>query len=858
MKVYKKGLLYLSAFFISFVAFCFTMKIWNRDLTVPFVYVEDGLGPLLEIKTLSDGNDVYHYNYFNAPFKENELYGVKGYNLYLMVFRFLLMFTDKIGLVENIFYLLTYPLIAVTMLFVLKRFGIRDEIALIGGILYSFLPYHFLRNEMHLFFSSYIFIPLVSYAIIVLYNDQFEGSNTITFEQMNKSLLYKDNLISICGCFLLGASDIYNSFFAAIIICFAGVISSIRYKKKRNLYFMAILVLALIIPILINVAPALIHNANSDIAYFAGNRNLNDVDRYGIRISQFLMPITGHRLPVLAALREQYDNAGFANLLETNMNSLGLFMSIGLLIGLFALFFCKREKTILIAAAQINLFIILLAGIGGLNIFVAMFVTYYIRAYCRIVVFVAAFSNIIICICLSKLISCRKNKRDNNKVKFPIRYIISILVIILGVLDQTSASYATGTDFDYVSNWYGTLDELEIKWNNDKKFISDIEKICDDGSMIFQMPILSYLELQNNVFENGLPHTDRFLRPYLHSKKLSWSYPYVNGRNSYAALWNLSIGSLSVRKKVEAIIFAGFDGIYIDTYSLSDDQVKVLINDLRKILNIKPLVSENKDLYFFHLKEYKEKLKVLYGEDDWNEKMRYWLYEYSPLRKSQDVQLGDLRFVGRILRDKNKISLFPDALQYGPYINLEKGIYDIVISGENFNEKCEVSCTADIGKHQIEVSKLEISEREIRYRICLDKDMSNVEFLLKNETDKKILLKAIHYVKKDFKKDYEIQKEGKFMYLLDEKSMKQRKSSELLPGKYILEIFGNNLDNANFTFHFVDQDGKKVNVEGKKLFSTSEAVCIYVNLDFKSSILNFSCVSEEKTPNPIKIRILGK
>lgn len=82
-------------------------------------------------------------------------------------------------------------------------------------------------------------------------------------------------------------------------------------------------------------------------------------------------------------------------------------------------------------------------------------------------------------------------------------------------------------------------------------------------------------------------------------------------------------------------------------------------------MNIKPLVSENKDLYFFHLKEYKEKLKVLYGEDDWNEKMRYWLYEYSPLRKSQDVQLGDLRFVGRILRDKNKISLFPDALQYG-------------------------------------------------------------------------------------------------------------------------------------------------------------------------------------------------
>lgn len=57
--------------------------------------------------------------------------------------------------------------------------------------------------------------------------------------------------------------------------------------------------------------------------------------------------------------------------------------------------------------------------------------------------------------------------------------------------------------------------------------------------------------------------------------------------------------------------------------------------------------------------------------------------------------------------------------------------------------------------------------------------------------------------------------------------MKHRKSSELLPGKYILEIFGNNLDNANFTFHFVDQDGKKVNVEGKKLF-LHQRQCVFM------------------------------
>lgn len=227
------------------------------------------------------------------------------YNLYLLIFKILLIFTDKIGLAENIFYILTYPITAVTMLVILRKFEIKEEIALAGSILYSFLPYHFLRNEMHLFFATYIFIPLVSYGIILLFNNNFEDADTVTFRIMNKSLLKRNNLISVIGCILLGASDIYNSFFAAIIICFAGMVSTIKYKKKRNLYYMSILLLALTIPLFINVMPALMNRINSDISQFANNRNLNDVDRYGLRISQLLMPITGHRLPVLADLRER-------------------------------------------------------------------------------------------------------------------------------------------------------------------------------------------------------------------------------------------------------------------------------------------------------------------------------------------------------------------------------------------------------------------------------------------------------------------------------------------------------------------------------------------------------------------------
>lgn len=846
---YKRGLLYLLTFMISLIAFYFVMELWNRDLTIPFVYVEDGLGPLLEIKTLADGGDVYHYNYYNAPFNETELYGVKGYNLYLIVFKIFLIFTDSIGLVENIFYILTFPLTAVTMLMVLKKINVKDEIALIGSILYSFLPYHFLRNEMHLFFATYIFIPLVSYAIILLYNDNVYDGDLLTFRELNKSIFRKDKFIAIAGCFLLGASDIYNSFFAAIIIGFAGVVSTIKYKKKRNLYYMFVLLMALIIPILVNVMPALIYSANSDIGHFASNRGLNDIDRYGLRISQMLMPITDHRLSFLADLREQFDNAGFSNLLESNMNSLGLFMSLGLVIGLIVLFFTKWQDDIVSSAAQINVFIILLSGIGGFNIFVAMFFTYYIRAYCRIIVFIAVFSNIITCICLSKLVEYSGEKPFKIMKKIHIGGIICIALLILGVLDQTSTSYASSTDFDYVKSWDSTLDELDMKWNNDKKFISEIEKICSEDAMIFEMPILSYAEMENNVFRNGLPHTDRFMRPYLHSKTLYWSYPYVNGANSYASLWNVTIDSLSVRKKMEAVTFAGFEGVYVDTYSLSEKQAKLLIKQLSNILSDEPIVSDDGELFFFSLKNFTEEMKADYTEASWNERKLYWLYEYRPKEIKSEIQTDSLYFLGDTSENKDKVALFPGTLQYGPYYYLEKGIYDICISGENFDTDCYVKCTTDLGETEIEIMDLVISDNEITYRVIIEEDMFNIEFLLKNSTDKKVFIDSISYTKTYMEKEYVIHNENNIVYFCDEDT----DSLDLIPGKYIFEILGDNLENVEFRFEGIDENDKKVSVSGRKLYSDAETVCIYLNIDSRINISNLTLVSKEGKPSYVDI-----
>jgi hypothetical protein len=60
----------------------------------------------------------------------------------------------------NSYFLLGFPFSAVTAVYVLRKFGITTFTAAGVAILFSFLPYRFLRNEAHLIYASYLLVPL--------------------------------------------------------------------------------------------------------------------------------------------------------------------------------------------------------------------------------------------------------------------------------------------------------------------------------------------------------------------------------------------------------------------------------------------------------------------------------------------------------------------------------------------------------------------------------------------------------------------------------------------------------------------------------------------------------------------------
>jgi phosphoglycerol transferase len=76
------------------------------------------------------------------------------------------VFTHNPFLVTNIYYLLTFPLITLTSLYVLRRFNLSYVPALCCSLLYAFLPFHFMRNESSLNVAAYYVVPLATMVVL--------------------------------------------------------------------------------------------------------------------------------------------------------------------------------------------------------------------------------------------------------------------------------------------------------------------------------------------------------------------------------------------------------------------------------------------------------------------------------------------------------------------------------------------------------------------------------------------------------------------------------------------------------------------------------------------------------------------
>lgn len=712
---------YIFLALLTILMLSFVLKLWDKDLTVPFSYTIDAFGPLKEVKNMILGNGLYNMPQLAAPLGGTEELTVKGFLWHFLWLKILTFFTDQPGLVINLYFLIGFPLTSMTSFWVLRRFNVKRILAAVLSIVYCFLPYHFYKGTFHIFYASYYLIPLACLVIICLLMDKTKDK---IFSSQKQFLVF-----SIIICVLIGISDTYYGAFLCILLFFSGIYATFIHKRIKPLVNSFIYIFVTGISVLIAISPTIIYTVvNKTENVFSGERSLYDIELYSLKLTHLLLPMHGHRIDFLNNLRINYDSNSIMAP-ESSYVALGIIMALSFLISIFFVFIrinCRSREEICILG-KINLFIILLCSIGGLNVFIGMFLTTSIRSYARIIVFLAFFSALAGSLILNDII-------DKIKIKYRklAQIILAIIILAIVIVDQTSGNFSKLGYYEVFSNSINMpYDEIKDVYESDEKFVKEVEASIDDGDMILQFPIIS-----NSIYDsfpNGASGAYGMIRPFLHSSgKAKWSHGAQKGDKNDKWLSVLKTYSYEDIIKIASII--GFRGVYIDSKGFDQNDLNILLEYLDEITGEEPIISPNGDLYYYDLKNYNKEVRDSLKND--LDKCKEKVSKLGDLNNYYVINAADLYYEGEYKKTDDGVKMKNGTIQFGPYINLPSGKYKITLYGENLKlADIQAYTDADNIGHNLNIDILEKTNKKIVYEINSKEAYNKLECYVKCNED---------------------------------------------------------------------------------------------------------------------------
>ena len=591
---------YAGATTLCLVILFWVMGLWRRDLAIPFYeFRADVIFYSSLIKGLLDNGWYLHNRFIGMPAGLNFHEFPMADNLYYLLMKTMSFWTSDYAVILNLYFLLTFPLTVLTSLCVFRRFRVSYPPAIVGSLLFAFLPYHFWRGERHPYLASYYLVPLVVMVIlwVCLGESLFRYRKDTSGHEW--SWASPKGIASVVICVLVASGGVYYAFFAGFLLLVAGVFACFRYRSLRQLLASGILSAVIVLASVINISPSIIyvyqHGGSTELM----RRSPAEAEIYGLKIAQLLLPVSGHRVNFLKSLKWRYHRgAPMAN--ENDSSSLGVFGALGFLCLIGWLVFGKSElqyAELFNSLSVLNVFAVLLGTTGGFGAIIAFAALPQIRAYNRISVYIGFFSLFALVLLLQSL----AQRWAGSRAKRCVFNGALGLVLLIGILDQA----APGLIVPY--------EGLRPEYVSDADFIRLIEASVPEHSMIFQLPYVPFPESRP---VHRMQDYDLF-RGYLHSKTLRWSY----GATKFSAgdAWQREVAAKPLDEMVEILAFAGFRGIYLDRYGYADMGADIEAK-LSRLLDIKSITSANQRLAFFNMAKLIGRLQENYPAEEWQER----------------------------------------------------------------------------------------------------------------------------------------------------------------------------------------------------------------------------------------------
>ena len=587
--------------FITLAALVYLFDLGKRDLSVPLRYGHDTMFSLTWIKAMLDDGWWAHSGRIGAPGKANLADFPQYPHLHFAAMKLLTPVTDDAVTLMNLYFLLGFPLTSLAALAAFRAAGLGYGPAVAAAVLYAFLPYHFWRGVSHLFLATYFMIPLLFLVIIwlgrgeeFLFVRRADGRHRLDFRSPRACW-------SILICAALGFDFPYYPAFAVLFLTATGVAAYFAGGGRIVLIRAGLLAGVVAASFAADMSPSLMyrlrHGANPS-PLLTSRHQWQDAELFGLTLTQMVLPPAEHRVGALKAVRDKF-YASTPIPSEGDAMALGAVGALGLLLVLACVVCCARAESprgrLYHLFGLLVVFAILSCTVGGFATLFNLLGTGLARTYNRVSVFVAFPALAVVFGLLDDLIHLpsRPGLRVAAGVAVP------AAVLGVGLYDQTGAVYVADPR------------AAKQECGSDARFVARIEAAVPDGTMVFQLPYLSFLSIVNS--SHKMEPYDHF-RGFVHSRHLRWSYGAPHARAWDAV--HAEVARQPLPEAVRRMALLGFGGVYVDRAGYTDNGREVEAG-LVGLTGSAPLVSDNGRLAFYDLSGYTERLRASSSPGTW-------------------------------------------------------------------------------------------------------------------------------------------------------------------------------------------------------------------------------------------------
>jgi hypothetical protein len=587
---------------VTSVTFTLVLRLWDADLRVPFFYSFDGFFDGLLFKGIIDHGWYLKNPSIGAPFGlDLHDFPLGGDHLNFLIVKAISLFSGNWAVVMNLYFLLSFLLISSTAYLVVRQIGVSRGLSLVVATLFSFLPYHFLAGEQIL--ATYFAVPLGGFLVLdtlgwPVWRRPFLARGRADREGSRR---FRWAVRAVLAIVIASAGSYYAPFTILLVIVAAGL--SLLSGGDRRAAARAGVVMAMIgVVFLLNQTPTLLYRHAHGTNVQASVRLPGESDRYALHIVDMFLPVGGHRVPALAALKAKLDGwFPTSPVFPSPSQPLGALGALGLTLSLGALLSMalrpdrvqagRRLRPRLAQLGALNVMAMLLAVSTGFSALLALAGATQLRVWSRMVIFIGFFALVSFALAVQELGPRLRSVLERRGIsRHGARLAgagLLAVMLVLGLADEAPAGLVP---------WYAYYGKVV---SSDRHFVADIEARLPPGSAVFQLPLASFPERPAIVALQDYS----LVRGYLYSKDLRWSYGAMRGR---PADWTWGLGGRPLDVVLSDVTAAGFTGLYADRAGFPDQGV-ALEREMTRLTGQIALFSPDGYLLFWDLRPWADR-----------------------------------------------------------------------------------------------------------------------------------------------------------------------------------------------------------------------------------------------------------